>query len=104
MQVAAEKQGQPVFLQELDHILIVIHGALGCVHPALGQKIVMGNGNHKYSFLTGFGKLLIHPGHGRILDPALHLVIRLILAGIQHQQPVSLIQGIDIAQGITVTA
>ena len=98
MQVSAEKKRELIFLKKGNHLFVVVHGALGGIHPALGQQIMVGNGYHKHSLLLCPGQLFIGPGHGAVFQSSLHLVIRLILAGVQHQKPVSVIQGVDIAQ------
>ena len=104
VQMTAEKQGQAVFLKQIDYLCVVLHRALGRVHAALVQQVVVGDGEHKHPLLLSLGQNPVHPGECALLKPPLHPVHRVVLSGIQHQHPVPLIQGIRIAQGILIPA
>ena len=97
--MAGEKERHVIFLKEGDHLLIVLQGAVRPVETGLAQEVVMRDGNHLGSRILRALKDLLHPGERLLPDAPGHLVLGLIDRGIQHKEPVLLIDMIAVAQG-----
>ena len=61
MEMAAEIKRQLILLQKLNYLLVIFHGTLGCIHPALFQQIMMSYRKYKLPLLLSKCQLPIHP-------------------------------------------
>ena len=102
--MAAQEQGNIALLQQVDQAVAVLDGTIVHIDLALVQQIVVGYRQNAHPRFLRLVQLLLDPFVGLRLNHAAHLIPRLILAGVQHQQAGVLVQIISIAEGVAVAA
>ena len=76
----------------------MLNGAVSYIDLALVQQVMMSYRKKRFSVVKSLLQLLLNPFISFRIDHSAHLIVRLILAGIQHHQPKLVVQIVGIAQ------